>query len=90
MVTENRVYDSQGRPAVNLQNSHDLDTAQHFLADHADKLIVAFDHHAVDPEVFIYVVTPDGALSAGDYYPLAVTSPNSEAYPRRSGRQETQ
>ena len=68
MVTENRIYDSQGRPAINLQNSHDLDTAQHFVADHADKLIVAFDHHAVDPEVLIYVVTPDGALSAGDYY----------------------
>ena len=40
---------------INLQNSHDLDTAQHFLADHAAELIVAFDHHAVDPEVLIYV-----------------------------------
>ena len=68
MVTENRVYDCHGRPVINLQNSHDVDTAQRFLADHAAELIVAFDHHAVDPDVFIYVVTPDGALSAGDYY----------------------
>ena len=68
MLTEDRVYDSQGRPVINLQNSHDLDTAQHFLADHADELIVAFDHHAIDPEVLIYVVTPDHTLSAGDYY----------------------
>ena len=29
---------------------------------------MAFDHHARDPEVFIYVETPDGTLSAGDYY----------------------
>ena len=68
MLNEYRVYDGQGRPAINLQNSHDLDTAQHFLADHAAELIVAFDHHAIDPEVLIYVVTPEGALSAGDYY----------------------
>ena len=68
MVTESRVYDRQGRPVVGLRNSHDVDTAQHFLADHAAELIVAFDHHAVDPDVLIYVATPDGALSAGDYY----------------------
>ena len=68
MLNEDRVYDSQGRPVINLQNSHDLDTAQHFLADHAAELIVAFDHHAVDPEVLIYVSTSDGTLSAGDYY----------------------
>ena len=68
MVNESRDYDRQGRPVISLQNSHDVDTAQHFLADHADELIVAFDHHAVDPDVFIYVATPDGTLSAGDYY----------------------
>ena len=68
MLNEDRIYDRQGRPVINLQNSHDLDTAQHFLADHASELIVAFDHHAVDPGVFIYAVTPDGVLSAGDYY----------------------
>ena len=68
MVTESRVYDRQGRPKISLQNSHDLDTAQHFLADHAAELVVVFDHHAADPDVFIYVETPGGALSAGDYY----------------------
>ena len=68
MLIDDRVYGSQGRPVINLQNCHDLDTAQHFLADHAAKLIVAFDHHAIDPDVFIYAVTPDSTLSAGDYY----------------------
>ena len=68
MVSESRHYDRQGRPLISLQNSYDLDAAQHFLADHAEELIVTFDHHAVNPEVFIYVATPDGALSAGDYY----------------------
>ena len=28
MVTESRVYDRTGRPAINLQNSRDLDTTQ--------------------------------------------------------------
>ena len=37
-------------PPIGLQNSYDLDTAQHFLADHAEELIVAFDHHTVNPE----------------------------------------
>ena len=68
MVSEYRKYDHQGRPPIGLQNSYDLDTAQHFLADHAEELIVAFDHHTVNPEVFIYVATPDGTLSAGEYY----------------------
>ena len=68
MLNEDRMYDGQGHPAINVQNSHDLDTTQHFLADHAAELIVAFDYNATDPEVFIYVVTPDGVLSAGDYY----------------------
>ena len=47
---------------------YDLDAAQRFLADHADDLIVTFNHHAHDPEVAIYVETPGGLLSAGDYY----------------------
>ena len=63
-----RHYDRQGRPLISLQNSHDLDTTQHFLADHAAELIVAFDHHAVNSDVFIYLATSDGTLSAGDYY----------------------
>ena len=68
MTTDRRLYDRQGRPTLSDQNTHDLDAAQHFLADHATELIVAFDHHAIDPEVFIYVVTSDGTLSGGDYY----------------------
>ena len=68
MLPDNRFYDLQGRPLISLKNTHDIDTAQHFLADHAGELIVAFGHHAMDPEVFIYVVTPEGKLSAGDFY----------------------
>ena len=68
MTTDRRLYDRQGRPTLSDHNTHDLDAAQHFLADHATELIVAFDHHAINPEVFIYVVTSDGTLSAGDYY----------------------
>ena len=67
-MSEPRHYDHLGRPPICLQNSYDLDAAQHFLADHAEELIVAFEHHAVDPQVFIYAATPDGTLSAGDYY----------------------
>ena len=47
---------------------YDLDATQHFLADHAADLIVTFNHHVHDPEVSIYVETPGGLLSAGDYY----------------------
>ena len=68
MVSESRHYDRLGRPPFGLRNSYDLDAAQLFLADHAEDLTVAFDHHSVDPEVFIYVATTDGTLSAGDYY----------------------
>ncbi|MYA61110.1 MAG: hypothetical protein F4X94_00815 [Dehalococcoidia bacterium] len=68
MVNDSKEYDDQGRPVISLQNSHDVDTAQHFLSDHAAELIVSFDHHARDPEVYIYIETPDGRLSAGDYY----------------------
>ena len=67
MTTDSRLYDRQGRPTLTEHNTHDLDTAQHFLADHVTELIVAFDHHAANPEVFIYVATSDGTLSAGDY-----------------------
>lgn len=63
-----RSYDQEGRPPIALQYSYDLDAAQHFLADHAADLIVAFDHHAANPDVSIYAATPDGTLSAGDYY----------------------
>ena len=67
-MSDYRTYDSQGRPPIGIRNSYDLDAAQHFLADHAADLIVVFDHHAANPEVSIYVETPDGTLSAGDYY----------------------
>ena len=67
-MSEFRHYDRLGRPLISLQNSYDLDAAQHFLADHAAELLVAFDHHAVNPEVFIYVAASDGTLSAGDFY----------------------
>lgn len=67
-MTTDRHYDQQGRPTIGLDYSYDLDAAQHFLADHVDQLIVAFDHHAPNPEVLIYVETSDGTLSAGDYY----------------------
>ena len=68
MLQDNRYYDRRGRPLIGLENTHDIDSAQHFLADHAAELIVAFDHHAMDPDVFIYVETPEGTLSAGDFY----------------------
>ena len=42
---------------------YDVDAAQHLLADHADRVIVAFDYDATDPRVFIYTQTPDGVLS---------------------------
>lgn len=67
-MNHSRQYDSQSRPPIGASNRYDLDAAQHFLADHAEVLIVAFDHHATNPEVLIYVDTPDGTLSAGDYY----------------------
>ena len=68
MLPDNRAYNRRARPLISLDNTHDIDTAQHFLADHAADLIVAFDHHAMDPDVFIYVETPEGTLSAGDFY----------------------
>lgn len=68
MSPDNRFYDLKGRPLIGLKNTHDIDTAQHFLADHAVELIVAFDHHAMDPDVFIYVETLEGKLSSGDFY----------------------
>ena len=67
-MSDDRRYDQQGRPPIGLPYSYDVDAAQHFLGDHAADVIVAFDHHAVNPEVSIYVETPDGTLSAGDYY----------------------
>ena len=67
-MSEFRHYDRLGRPFLSPENIYNLDAAQHFLADHAAELLVTFDHHAVNPDVFIYVATPDGTLSAGDYY----------------------
>ena len=56
------------RPALGIDNIYDVDAAQHFLADHAASIIVAFDHDAMAPAVTIYTATPEGALSPGDYY----------------------
>jgi hypothetical protein len=56
------------RPALGTDNIYDVDAAQHFLADHAASIIVAFDHDAMDPAVNIYTATSEGALSPGDYY----------------------
>ena len=67
-MTDDRIYDDRGRPPLDSRHSYDVDAAQHLLADHAKDLVVAFDHHARDPDVFIYVQTPDGTLSAGDYH----------------------
>ena len=53
MVSESRHYDYLGRPPIGRENSGDLDAAQQGLADHAVELLVAFDHHALYPEVFI-------------------------------------
>ena len=57
MATDDRKFDLKGHPFIGERYTHDVDTAQHFLAD-----------HATNPEVFIYVETPDGSLSASDYY----------------------
>ena len=56
-MSDDRRYDQQGRPPIGLPYSYDVDAAQHFLGDHAADVIVAFDHHAVNPEVSIYVET---------------------------------
>ena len=58
----------KGRPALDAAHTYDVDTAQHFLADHAADIVVAFDHDATDPLVKIYTTTPEGVLSPGDYY----------------------
>ena len=58
----------KGRPALDVTHTYDVDTAQHFLADHAADIVVAFDHDATDPSVKIYTLTPEGVLSPGDYY----------------------
>ena len=63
-----RNYDHRGRPSIGIQNSYDLDSAQHFLADHAEWMIVGLEQHAANPEVSIYVETPDGTPSTVDYY----------------------
>ena len=57
-----------GRPILDSIHTYDVDTAQHFLAGHANVLIVAFDHDAMAPDVTIYTTTPEGVLSPGDYY----------------------
>ena len=56
------------RPDLGTANIYDVDAAQHFLADHAASIIVAFDHDTMDPAVNIYTATPGGTLSPGDYY----------------------
>ena len=58
----------KGRPALDARHTYDVDTAQHFLADHAAGIVVAFDPDATDPLVKIYTTTPKGVLSPSDYY----------------------
>ena len=58
----------KGTPFLSGSQTRDVDTAQHFLADHAGAVVVAFDHNAMDPRVVIYTTTPEGVLFPGDYY----------------------
>ena len=71
-----------GRPHLFAGHTNDVDAAQHFLADHAERVIVAFDHNATDPGVFIYTETPDGVLSPGDYYLWPLLHETSERIKR--------
>ncbi len=41
----------RGRPVLTSAHIYDVDTADHFLADHSELVIVAFDHDAMDPNV---------------------------------------
>ena len=66
--TETAKNPERWRPSLSPDHTHDVDIAQHFLADHAADVIVAFDHNGMDPPVVIYTMTPGGALSPGDYY----------------------
>ena len=74
-----------GRPPLMAGHTYDVDAAQHLLADHADRVIVAFDHDATDPRVFIYTQTPDGVLSPGDYYLWPRLHETSERIKREIG-----
>ncbi len=74
-----------GRPPLMAGHTYDVDAAQHLLADHADRVIVAFDHDATDPRVFIYTQTPDGVLSPGDYYLWPLLHESSERIKREIG-----
>ena len=67
-VTDSATSGREGRRPLLANHTYDVDAAKHFLADHAGSVIVAFDHDARNPEVFIYTTTPDGVLSPGDYY----------------------
>ena len=67
-VTNSATSGRGGRPPLLANHTYDVDAAKHFLADHAGSVIVAFDHDARNPEVFIYTTTPEGVLSPGDYY----------------------
>ena len=71
-----------GRPPLMAGHTYDVDAAQHLLADHADRVIVAFDYDATDPRVFIYTQTPDGVLSPGDYYLWPLLNETSERIKR--------
>ena len=62
------IYTRDSRPPIDESHTYDVHTAQHFLADHTDSVIVAFDYDAMNPEVTIYTETPEGTLSPGDYY----------------------
>ena len=71
-----------GRPPLTAQRTYDVDTAHHFLADHAANVVVVFDHNATVPDVSIYTTTPDGLLSPGDYYLWPLLHQTSERLQR--------
>ena len=75
---DSNIISRNGRPALSTGQTRDVDTAQHFLADHADSIIVTFDHNAMDPKVTIYTATPEGVLSPGDYYLWSLLHQTSE------------
>ena len=69
-----RNYDHRGRSPIGIRNSSDLHAAQHFLADRAGGMIVAFDHHAAGPEVSILTNIRKSAGTRGHSAPRGSTA----------------
>ena len=85
-----RNCDQRGRLPIGIQNSYDLDPAQHLLADHAELTIVGLEHHAESPDVSIYVASPGGHPICWRLLSLAVASPYVDPYQRCHRRDATQ